>query len=177
MALFGRDYDRDFGNRNRGFFGNRNDAGFGNRYDSGWRSTNRGGMGRSNYDTGYAGSRGWREGWAYDGSYAGERGYGREYKSRWQTEQGDPFGDRQSRTPMRVINEDARDAYDHGYFGGRGGYDRGFGNRTQYGRDYSSNPVGYEPYGGSNTWGREGTSSRGRGRNMGYGRGYDRDWF
>jgi hypothetical protein len=51
-------------------------------------------------------------------------GYGEEYKSRWQTEQGDPFGDRERHTPMRMM----RGAW--GEFGddyGRAWRERGYG--------------------------------------------------
>lgn len=147
MALFGRDYDRDFGARRSAW-----DRGYDRTYRSDWNRGDRDNRfwgGASRYD---------RE--------MGASGYDRGYKSRWQTDFGDPFGDRTSRTPMRMI----RGEYE-------GGYDRGYRGENRYGRDfYEANPMGYEPYSG-----RRGTWSRGydRGyRGSGRGRGgYDSGWF
>jgi hypothetical protein len=203
MALFNRDYDRNYGNRSRGYgadagrgydrdFGGRDDGawdsmkrntreffGMDNRYDRGYsydrdvnttynRGSGSGGFG-NRYDRGYGAS----SMPPYGSDYAGRdsrRGYDRpywghdtwrydeNYKSREQTDAGDPFGDRQSGTPMRVVDEPR----DRGWFG-RGGYDReqrydasyrydrGYGasNRPDrgYGGDYrSANPMGYDPY-------------------------------
>jgi len=65
-------------------------------------------------------------------------GYGSEYKTRQQTDMGDPFGDRQARTPIRMIRRRDRD-YDAGLHTGSRGY-------TSYERDYSTHPMSYEPY-------------------------------
>jgi hypothetical protein len=111
MALF---YDRDYGH--------------------GWHH---------GYDRGYRGATGWG-GHGYEGTgrgmYGGGYGeadrwnrYDRGYKSRWQTDYGDPFGDRVAHTPIRMT---------HGEYRG----DRGFGWRSDYDRGYSANPAGYDPY-------------------------------
>lgn len=231
MALFNRDYDRNYGYRGaerggrwadpgirgydrdmggrgestwenmkrgtRDFFGmdNRYDRGYG--YDRDMNSTyNRGTMGGGGYggrgfggndrDTGYSSTPGYGTDYgarnargAYDRPYWGHDTwrYDEHYKSRQQTDAGDPFGDRQSGTPIRVVDE-PRDR--GGWFGGgRGGYDRdvgydrtyrgdrGFGaGRSGYGSDYhSANPAGYDPY-----------DNRGGDTNF-RNRGYDRNWF
>lgn len=154
MALFGRDYDRDYGYRG--------DA-WGRGYDRGYRP----GWGGSNRDDPYLGMTRANRGFGgsmYDRDY-GARGYDRGYKSRWQTDHGDPFGDRAAHTPMRMI----RGPYH------REGYDRGFRGDARYGRDYyEANPMGYDPYGSA----REGTWMRGGERGYRpYGRGYDTGWF
>jgi hypothetical protein len=178
MGLFDRDYDREFNRRPVS-----NDLNYdtwryraGGRYggDSGSRGYNErnyqnettrpfsGGYGR---DTGYRGyDRGMRGGYDDEMRTVGI-GYDEEYKPRYQTDMGDPFGDRQSRTPVRVIRGEAR-GYDRGFRG----YDRNFSNRG-YGRDYSSNPMSYDP-GYSNT--RRTGNDRGW---FGSNRGYDRNWF
>lgn len=122
---------------------------------------------RSPYDSRY------RTG-AYDrqfgnpvGGYSAHRP-DRGYDSRWRTANGDPFGDRDAGTPMRVI----RGPY---HSGGRG-YDRDQrpGARPVHG----GIPVGYDPYteppsAGGGMW-RRGEYDRGfRGRD----RGYDTGWF
>lgn len=188
MALFGRDYDNDygrdfnrggmFGNRPRGgrneVYGNRGDT-YGNRggmYGGGWdQDRNRGsGRGRSDSWTGAGpGAPGYDR---YDRSYRSS-GYGgdydRNYKSQWQTDHGDPFGDRSSHTPMRVIRGEYqargdRDRNDRGWFGS---------DRDRYEADYSSNPMGYDPYRS-----RESSMERGWGMRGGYegGSRYGRDY-
>jgi hypothetical protein len=192
---FGRGYDRDFGDRAEGTWDNmkrntREFFGMENRYDRDLNST-------YNRPTGRGGGYGARGGEAgYDRNFSSNLGYGSDYrgrsasggydrpywgydtwryddhyKSREQTDAGDPFGDRQSGTPIRVMDE-PRDR--GGWFGssdydrnfrydqGMRGYDRGF--RGGYGTDYrSANPMGYDPYDNRN----RGTRNRG----------YDRDWF
>jgi hypothetical protein len=105
------------------------------RYDSGYGMTG-GGMnqgagswsrtdysrdyGASGYNRGLGNDPGYRGGgYGNDAGYRSGRGYDRnEYKSRQQTDAGDPYGDRQSRTPIRMVNEDysdrlaRRNAYD-----------------------------------------------------------------
>lgn len=118
----------------------------------------------------------------YDRDYTygayGATGYDRNYKSRWETDYGDPFGDRTSRTPIRVMrgefhnydreyNPEWRSGYDRNYAYGAGSnmnYDREMMNRD---RGYMHG-VGYDPYAGGTT----------RGYRT-YERGYDRDrgWF
>jgi hypothetical protein len=75
---------------------------------------------------------------SYDDAY-GPPPYGHRFKSRWETNYGDPFGDRVRQPPMRVIRGTpgrfARrpTGYDHGY--GSYPYGRGFGSPA-YGADY-----------------------------------------
>jgi hypothetical protein len=150
MALFGRDYDNDYGrdfNRGGGYSSR---AGMhGGAQAGGWGGSTRGYQGRTDNWGGSAG----RD--RYDRSYSGRGGndYDRNYKSQWQTDQGDPYGDRQSNTPMRVIRgeyESRGNRYDSGWFGRDRNRDEGSGwfgaDRNRYERDYSSNPMGYDPY-------------------------------
>jgi hypothetical protein len=120
MALFGRDYGRDYG------------------YSG---------------DPRYGRERKFGAGW---GPYDGEYGYGFgdvagydrafRYKSRWQTDYGDPFGDRVSRTPMRMIRGDFRRGYGAYH---RGPYDVGiWGGERDRGDWYFEHPMGYEPHEG-----------------------------
>lgn len=159
MALFGRDYDREY----YGYRGTRNDM--------------------YAYDRGY-------------GTYgAAGVGYDRNYKSRWETDYGDPFNDRGSNTPIRMIRGEYRGYdrnygafdYDRGYRGTATGYtgvgyDRGFRGTPRgytsvgYDRTYAANPVGYEP-----NYNRA-EMNRGMGydrtfRTYNRGRGYDQGWF
>lgn len=169
-------YDRGFGGRARHLWNEAKDEtregwnavrrGTGRltgRYD---RPTSRGWEG--DVDTGaYYGGAGYGYGTPYARDYgatrwgAGER-YDRGYKSRAETDYGDPFGDRASHTPMRMVDEDrARrwGAYDRDYgsrgWGASARYDRGFRDVSDEGR-YRG--VGYDPYAGG-------------------GYRYDRDWF
>jgi hypothetical protein len=196
-------YDRDSGGRGEGtwesmkrntreFFGmdNRYDRGYG--YDRDMNSTynNRGTWGAGGY------GRDFRQGGTtagYGRDYAGRSStggydrpywgydtprYGEDYKSREQTDAGDPFADRQSGTPIRVIDEPR----DRGWFGRdrdndrsfRYGRDHGAG-RAGYGKDYyAANPMGYDPY---NNRGGD-TQRLGRTYDAGYRRrNYDQDWF
>jgi hypothetical protein len=166
-------------NRNRGYGGTTGNAGYGGTM-GGQRNTGGYGMdyaGRNStggYDQPYWGHDTWR----YDDNY----------KSREQTDAGDPFGDRQSGTPIRVVDEPR----DRGWFGGSSrDYDRNFryDRDTRYGSDftnsrrgntgntgsYSANPMGYDPYdnrgGDTHRLGGRGSESGFRNRN------YDRDWF
>jgi hypothetical protein len=64
------------------------------------------------------------------------RGYDQGYRSRAQTDAGDPFGDRQSRTPIRVIRGDPPRGYDGGVWNPGLGYDHNFRHRyREYGYD------------------------------------------
>lgn len=181
MALFGRDYDRDYGYGYEGY-------GAGRGYDFGYRQGGYQGGGWGGYDREY-GHRGDR----FGGTEF--HGYDRGYKSRWQTDYGDPFGDRDSRTPMRMIrgefrgsDRDVNAGYDRDTR--YGAYERGYG--------HNANPASYEPYGdwyGAGNRGRERGWNRGRenqndwnrgrswnrgGNRFGYGAqrgGYDRGWF
>jgi hypothetical protein len=159
MGLFDRDYDRDF---ERGTYRQRYGADYqgGPRSERTYRPADSYRTSSRMYDRGYAG---------YDDEYGANR------KSRYETDFGDPFGDRQEQTPMRMVHR----GYDRGWwgFGGGGrdreGYDREYrgGGRSGwrndarfqgYGQDYSSNPMGYEP------------GPRGRRR---WGNDYDRGMF
>ncbi|HET8656132.1 MAG TPA: hypothetical protein VFL93_11500 [Longimicrobiaceae bacterium] len=147
MALFGRDYDRLYGTWGTGYTG----------YDQGYYG------GAQNFGTGYGYDRGY---------YMGNAGYDNNFKSRWQTDNGDPFGDRSARTPMRVIHDNR--GYDRNFRAM--GYDRNYTARDRnftnsgYGRDYySANPMGYEPY-RRGSWGRYDRQIR-------QGREYDSGWF
>jgi hypothetical protein len=195
MGLFDRDYDREYGRRPRS-----NNLDYDTwRYRAGGREAgnrdynsrnylNSTTAGYSEYDGAFRGGaagydRGMR---GYDSSMRGyDRGmrrvgigYDEQYKSRQQTDAGDPFGDRQNHTPIRMIrgephgyDRDMRGDYDRGFR--NRGYDRDHGYSGRDGRDFASNPVSYDPgYGGSrrgmnrydNSW-------------FGNNRGYDRDWF
>lgn len=93
-------------------------------YDAGYGMTgggmNPGAGGWNRNDRGdYGATGGYGRGVGYEPGFPRDRGYDRgEYKSRYQTDAGDPYGDRQSRTPIRMVNEDysdrlaRRNAYD-----------------------------------------------------------------
>lgn len=169
MAFFGRDYDRDYDagyrssgrNSGRSFWGTsgapmRPHSDYGVEY--GERHTPRG-----SYRFGFAGRGGMEPGRGYDA------GYDRAYKSRWQTDYGDPFGDRERHTPMRIIR------------GEYGDYDRNFRSRGQVLNPREDNfPPMYRPY--PQRPGRETGYDAGFGGSGGrsyrtYDRGYDRGWF
>jgi hypothetical protein len=178
MALFGRDYDEgyrggEYGSRSRWASsgrpilpneeaygrsgGGRPDEGWG--YGYSWGGSHRNDFRDLGYDRGYFPRRGYDRGFSssrgYDRSFFGgrsyDRDYGREYKSDWQTDHGDPFGDRQRQTPIRMIRGEPR------YRGERedrnrffGGYDesmgyRGYSGPRGYDRPYYGRPWG--PYG------------------------------
>jgi hypothetical protein len=157
MGLFGRGYERDFDqnyrssnlNQGRGYWDGP-ESFYRTRYgtDYRYRGQDRP-MGRWGYpDTGSI----------YDVEYRGS-GYDRNYRNRYQTDFGDPFGDREQHTPIRMIRHEPR-GYDSGYFGS------GRGRRDTY-------PFGYVPYAqrvGYDTGYRQRTSP-------GFGRGYGGDWF
>lgn len=207
MALFGNDYDREFGYRggmhdrereNRGWFGGGRETSRPGGWNEGWGgSQGRGGGGWNRdrmhrdepMDRGYsAGGRGYgrdygRQGGArYDRDWVGRGVYDGEYKSRHQTDTGDPFGDRQSGTPVRMIRGEFEARYDRGYHGaesrydrefrGEGVYDRGYRgvDRTRYDRGYMGREPGInnEPYYG-------GGMNRPERGYRGYG--HERDWF
>jgi hypothetical protein len=71
----------------------------------------------------------------YRGRYDDGYGYESYRKSRWQTDYGDPFGDRQRHTPMRVIRGEP-------HWANRGRWS------GDYARDYQAwgFPQHYEPY-------------------------------
>lgn len=157
--------------------------------DSGWYSGRGAGMGMGggsawNYDRDFE-----RGGGNMGASSDMGGGYDRNYKGRWQTDNGDPFGDRSSQTPIRMMRGgfqgggEGRGAMGNGYdrdFGrgygaGSGmGYDRDMmrGGSMDNDRSYM-NGLGYDPY--------EGDLNRGRGGGWGMqqnrNRGYDRGWF
>jgi hypothetical protein len=168
MGLFGNDYDRDYGYRRNWGTGYDNTYRMGNRtgYDRNWGTW---GTYANDRDNGYMGG-------DRDYGYMGG-GYDRDYKSRWQTDYGDPFGDRGANTPMRMIRGEYRSDYDRNFR--PTGYDRNFGYNASAGYDrdyYEANPMGYDPYPTRNYMGREGTWGRGYDRNN-PGRGYDNGWF
>lgn len=158
MGIFGREYDRDHGYRSRLRGGQRYGAGS-------WR---------------YGEDHGYGAGSEYD------LDYGR--KSRWQTDYGDPFGDRISHTPMRMIRGD----FDPQRYGG--GYQPRYGGEYQprYGGEYGPRqrgwrgapPQGYSPYDREDyrprrgSWGRErawrGSDPESRGYRESR---YDAGWF
>jgi hypothetical protein len=157
MALFGRDYDREYG------------YGAGNRpgrmYGAGW----------GGYDRSFRGRYGAME---YDADHG--------YKSRWQTDYGDPYGDRINRTPIRVIRGEFHGGYGADYRAA--GYDRGFGGARDRPSGYGR--VDYDPYrsrgafegppgrwnrgawGRGGSWREEGPGYRGYSENR-----YDTGWF
>jgi hypothetical protein len=106
-------------------------------------------------------------------------GYDRNYKGRWQTDNGDPFGDRASQTPIRMMRGGFQNGEDRGMMGSN--YDRDFGrgygagSNMGYDRDMMrgggmDRDPGYDPYGRPGSWGMQNNQNRNRG-------GYDRGWF
>jgi hypothetical protein len=152
MALFGRDYDYD--SRYRSDRGERSHWGrSGQPIRANYERDYRAGA----WGPGYEG--GWRSG-PTSGSDYRYAGYDRGYKSRYQTDHGDPFGDRQQQTPMRVIRGEARD-YDRGYRG----YDQG---------TYGPTWTGERSPGYRSGQGRSNLNQR---TYRTYGRQYDDGWF
>ena len=128
-----------------------------------------------------------------------DRGYDRDHKGRWQTDNGDPFGDRANQTPIRMVRGGFGNNEDRGMMGS-GNYDRDFGrgygagSNMSYDRDMVDrggmmgrggmdrgqdrgymHGLGYDPYDG-------GDVNRGRAggwgmQNQNRNRGYDRGWF
>lgn len=154
----------------------------------GWEHDRPGWRGHAGYHRGYGGA-GWM-GAAYPGmgampglgypwtgpvagygSVADERGYGRDYdrsyKSDWQTDRGDPYGDREQKTPIRTTRgpfhardrgydrDHYRQRVEYGYRGDGGYHEGGFRGEDRYRRDF-----GYR--------GDDGSGGR---------RGYDRRWW
>jgi transformer-2 protein len=167
MALFGRDYDRDFdGDYDRGFRSFRQPG-----PRTHWSTSgspvhpNVGGAPREEGWGSYRSGTGGRYGGEYRG-YGDDyryRGYDRNYKSRWQTDYGDPFGDRLQQTPMRIIRGRAR---------GRD-FERGFASPARERGHETAYPMGYRPY-------RERTGyDEGYGQRTyrTYGGRYDTGWF
>lgn len=195
---YGRDYDTSrYGNYGYGAGGgNRQRPGL-NRLqgddrevydrDSSWYAgrgmgMGMGGAGAWNYDRDYD------RGNAFSGSDR-DTGYDRDHKSRWQTDQGDPFGDRANRTPIRMMRGEFRN-YD-AELRDRGSYDadlgRGYGagSRMDYDRDMMGrggmdrdrgrgymHGLGYDPYDSDDA-----RVNRGRWGAGNRDRGYDRGWF
>lgn len=187
MALFGRDYDRNYSNRGTGGYNRGYDRGIGGtaRYAwnetkdetrEGWNAMKRGGrnMTDNDYDRGFnRGGQGGTYGNAYGGggygatragydrdvgygntdrNYGFGAGYDRNFHSRAETDYGDPFGDRTSHTPIRVMRGEFHN-YDRGYRRNAG--NAGNAGNANYDRNYSANPVGYDPgYGGNNRYDR-----------------------
>ena len=163
-AAWGGGYDRDFSAR-RGMDVGRTDFG---------RGLNTGGMeytdrsdrgldyGRRMHGAGM--ERTW-EGRGYD-----DMDYDRGMRSRAQVDAGDPFGDRQSRTPIRVMRGGARNWGDRGDWNRGGDTFRAGSGDMHYDRDYRgwNQGVGDEPY--YNTQDFRGSYDREP-------RGRDRDWF
>ncbi len=95
--------------------------------------------------------------------------YGSGYRRQWQTDQGDPFGDRSSHTPIRMTEGSFRDQERQG----TSGWD------MDYDRDYSANPVGYDPYYDQSRQSRQGYGRTRYDRDIrrGRARGYDTGWW
>lgn len=132
------------------------------------------------YDRGYRSQAGWND-FDRNSRTAGGR-YDQGFKSRWQTDYGDPFNDRGSRTPIRMTRGEFRGSNERDF--GWGSNERDFGWGSNYDRDYSANPMGYDPYFdqsrrgqgmGMGRWNRYDRGYRGRGRS--YRGGYDEGWF
>lgn len=115
MALFGPDYDREYG------------------YGAGPRPGRMYGGGWGGYDRSFRGGYG---GMGYDADYG--------YKSRWQTDYGDPYGDRVNRTPMRVIRGEFHGGYGADYGAAR--HDRGMYGERDRPFGYGTRPVNTDPY-------------------------------
>jgi hypothetical protein len=101
--LTGDDYDRGFRGR---------DA-----YDTGYSGRGRGGEHRQGARDDYRGEGGggYGRGIGYEPGLPRERGRNDAYRSQHRTDTGDPFGDRQQRTPVRMVNEDYSDRLARGY--------------------------------------------------------------
>lgn len=172
MALF-NDYDRNYryGAYNRGVGYDRD---LGDRMAGGarrgWNKLENGArdaVDMGGYDRNYV----YGAGAPNRGGYGA--GYDQDYKSRWETDYGDPFGDRSSRTPIRMTRgEYNAPGYDRGY--GNPGYSGGYSG-VGYDRDYGVNPMSYDPYANRGGYTRADRNvNYGRGNEYGAGRGYDR---
>lgn len=136
MTRYDLDYDFDYGYEYR-------------------RPLPRGTWNRDRYGLEDRAWRGRRRGWGWPGyaaeyppayrglglGYATEyrpRGYGREFgKSRWETDYGDPFRDRERGTPIRMMRGEW-DAYDTDFY--RGAREPLHDWREAYGREYRFQP-------------------------------------
>jgi hypothetical protein len=162
--------------------------------DSDWYSGRGSGMGMGaggagNYDRDFGRGNG------FGASQDMGGGYDRDMKGRWQTDNGDPFGDRASGTPIRMMRG--------GFQGGEGrgmgsNYDRDFGrgygagSNMNYDRDMMRggmqdrgmmdndrtymHGLGYDPYEGDDA-NRGRAGGWGMQQNQNRNRGYDRGWF
>ncbi|HEX8361308.1 MAG TPA: hypothetical protein VF613_14435 [Longimicrobium sp.] len=132
----GNEYDRDF--TYRGTPGGNVNGGVGRDLGYGYGAGDRDEMGRGsmNYDRGFGmGGGGRMNNTGYGATGGAGMGYDRGYQGRNQTDNGDPFGDRQQHTPFRVMRGHDVNNMGHdqgGGFGGgrgmtgRGGYDSSF---------------------------------------------------
>nr|MDQ3389246.1 hypothetical protein [Gemmatimonadota bacterium] len=126
----------------------------------------------------------------YGRNYSSPRGpsggYDRNYKSRSQTDYGDPFGDRARNTPIRSIQGGYR-GYDRDHGGARDGYGRDFGMSDDRGYGATGGqgygPAGGQAFGGAGGYPREPMRGaqfdpyeRDRGPDN-RSRGYDRGWW
>jgi hypothetical protein len=132
----GNEYDRDF--TYRGTPGANPNGGVGRDLGYGYGAGDRDEMGRGsmNYDRGFGmGSGGRMNNTGYDRGYGatgGAMGYDRGFRGGHDTDNGDPFGDRQQQTPFRVMR--GHDVHNMGNQGGGrggmmgrgGGYDSSF---------------------------------------------------
>jgi hypothetical protein len=179
MALFGRDYDRDY---DTGYRSSRGGRSFWGSSGAPMRPNND--LGNRSGAWGPGNERSWqsRDRGSYRGSDYRYAGYDRGYKSQHQTDHGDPFGDREQGTPMRVIRGEAR-GYDRGYRDG--GYDRGYRD-AGYDRNFHRSGESHRGYGNSG-WPmgyRQDSERQNVNANINnqrtyrtYGRSYDDGWF
>jgi len=128
MRPMGNEYDRDM--TYRGVPGANVNGGMGRNLGYGYGTGDRdeAGFASTNYDREY-GMGGGRMNTGYDRGFgaAGGMGYDRGYQSGRDTDNGDPFGDRQQHTPIRVMRGNMGGNMGRGDFGDRGmmGRDRG----------------------------------------------------
>jgi hypothetical protein len=120
---FNNQYDRDL--TYRGNPGANVDGGIGRPLGYGYGAGDRdeAGYARNSYDRNFSG----RMDTGYDRGYGATTGsnmYDRGYHNRHQVDTGDPFGDRQQHTPVRVMRERDIDNLGNRGMTGRGGYDR-----------------------------------------------------
>ena len=166
--------EQGYGATGYGRTGGGYDGDFGNRSWSGARGGMTGGAGY-NRDLN---DRDWM-----DRDRGGDRGYGAGYKSREQTDNGDPFGDRTAHTPIRMVRGGFRG-------GSMGAGNMGSGNMgagsmgSGYDRQYKEG-LGDEPYynaqdfgrGGMGAGGMQGGGMSGYDRNFRNNRSDRNDWF
>lgn len=143
MRPMGNEYDRDM--TYRGVPGGNVNGGMGRDLGYGYGAGDRdeAGFASMNYDREY-GMGGGRMNTGYDRNYgaAGGMGYDRGFQGGRDTDNGDPFGDRQQQTPIRVMR-----GREGGNMGGNNmGRDMGrgdFGDRGMMGRDRGSYDRGW----------------------------------